>query len=178
MKILKKILLWFVAIMAIILIVAAIAPSEYYVERTIKINKPSSEVFDYIVQLKNQDNYSVWATMDPNMKKIFSGTDATVGFISAWDSEVKDVGKGEQEIMKITPGERVDFEIRFYEPFESTDKAFMITESLSSEETKVTWGFEGAFPYPSNLLLFFMSMEDQLGPSLGDGLENLKTILE
>lgn len=178
MKIFKKILLWFIAIIVIVLIVAAIAPADYYVERSIKIDKPSDEVFDYVVHLKNQDNFSVWAMMDPNMKKSFSGTDASVGFVSAWESQNEEVGKGEQEIMKIDPGKRIDFEIRFYEPFETTDKAFMITESISENETRVVWGFEGAFPYPSNLMLFFMSMDDQLGPSLGDGLENLKSILE
>lgn len=178
MKTFLKILKWFVAIIALVLIVAAIAPSDYYVERSIKINKPSDEVFNYIVKLKNQDNFSTWAKMDPDMKKSFSGTDATVGFVSSWESEVEDVGKGEQEIKAIDPGKRVDYELRFYEPFEATDKAFMITESISPTETRVVWGFEGSFPYPSNLMLLFMSMEDQLAPSLGEGLENLKSILE
>ena len=51
--------------------------------------------------------------MDPDMKKTYRGTDGTVGFVSAWDSEKDDVGKGEQEIIKITDGERIDYELRF-----------------------------------------------------------------
>jgi hypothetical protein len=39
--------------------------------------------------------------MDPNMKKTYTGTDAEVGFISAWESTDKNVGVGEQEIKKI-----------------------------------------------------------------------------
>jgi hypothetical protein len=33
--------------------------------------------------------------MDPNAKMEYKGTDGTVGFISAWDSKIKYVGKGE-----------------------------------------------------------------------------------
>ena len=31
----------------------------------ITINQPKKTVFDYIRMLKNQDNFSVWAKMDP-----------------------------------------------------------------------------------------------------------------
>ncbi len=49
------------------------------------------------------------------MKTEYRGTDGTVGFVSAWDSPVRDAGKGEQEITKIDDGKRIDYELRFYE---------------------------------------------------------------
>lgn len=57
--------------------------------------------------------------MDPNMKKDFRGTDGTVGFVYAWDGNKK-AGKGEQEIKKITEGERVDVEVRFEKPLKES----------------------------------------------------------
>src|SRR6478736_279635 len=98
MKILKKIAIVLVALIAILLIVALFVKKDFKVEREIVINKPKKEVFDYIRFIKNQDHYSKWAMMDPNMKKTYTGTDGTVGFISAWESENKNVGTGEQEI--------------------------------------------------------------------------------
>ena len=71
------------------------------------------EVFDYVKYLKNQDNFSKWASMDPDMQKTYRGTDVTVGFVSAWASDNPDVGVGEQEIKAITAGQRIDFELRF-----------------------------------------------------------------
>ncbi|WP_254500404.1 hypothetical protein, partial [Salmonella enterica] len=71
-------------------------------EREITINKSRQEVYDYIKYLKNQNNFSKWAKMDPAMKTEFRGTDGTVGFVSAWESAKKDVGKGEQEIKNLT----------------------------------------------------------------------------
>lgn len=178
MKTLKKVLLGVVVIIAIPLIVALFVKKEYAVEREIVINKPKQEVFNYIKFLKNQDQYSKWAMMDLNMKKTYRGTDGTVGFVSAWESNNKDVGKGEQEIKKITEGERIDFELRFFEPFEATDSAYMITESVSENETKVKWGFDGRMAYPMNLMLLFMDFEKMLGNDLDTGLKNLKELSE
>lgn len=178
MKIVKKILLGIIGIIVLLLIIALFVKKEYGVEREITINKPKQEVFDYLKMLKNQDNFSVWAKRDPNMKKEYRGTDGTVGFVSAWDSENKHVGKGEQEIKNITEGERLDFELRFLKPFEATDNAFMTTEALSDNQTKVKWGFNGKMAYPMNLMLLFMNMDEMLGKDLQEGLNNLKAILE
>jgi len=116
--------------------------------------------------------------MDPDMKKTYRGTDGTVGFVSAWESDNKDVGKGEQEIMKITEGERMDLELRFFEPFESTEPAYMITESVSENQTKVKWGFNGHMDYPMNITMLFMDFEKMIGDDLETGLKNLKSVLE
>lgn len=178
MRILKKILIALAILIAIFLIVALFVKKDYAVEREITINKPKQEVFNYIKLLKNQDNYSKWATMDPNMKKTYRGTDGTVGFVSAWESKVDSVGVGEQEIKKIKEGERVDFELRFIEPFEATEPAFMTTEAVSENQTKVRWGFSGHMNYPMNIMMLFMDFEKMIGDDLQTGLINLKTELE
>jgi hypothetical protein len=177
MKILKIFAVILVVIIAIVLLIAAFVPKEYSVLRSLTINADKTKVFEYIKLLKNQDNYSVWSSMDPNMEKTFTGTDGTVGFTSAWASDNKDVGKGEQKIMSIIEGERVEFELRFMEPFEATDLAYITTEQ-EGERTKVTWGFDGSMSYPMNLMLIFMDFDEILGSDLQKGLENLKEILE
>jgi hypothetical protein len=178
MKIIKRVLLVIVLLIAALFITAIFTDKDYSVSREISINRPKQDVFNYIKYLKNQNEYSKWATMDPDMKKTYSGTDGTVGFISAWDSEIDDVGKGEQEIKKITEGERIDFELRFLEPFQSKEPAFMSTESLSENQTKVTWGFSGHMAYPTNIFLLFMDFEKMIGTDLEVGLSKLKDKLE
>ncbi|MDD2983911.1 MAG: SRPBCC family protein [Crocinitomicaceae bacterium] len=178
MKVFKKILIVLGIIIAIPLIVALFVRKDYAVEESIVINKPKYEVFDYIKHLKNQDNFSKWATMDPNMKKTYRGTDGTVGFVSAWESDNENVGAGEQEILKITEGERMDFELRFLKPFESTQVAYMTTETVSENKTKVKWGFSGKMSYPMNLMMLFMDFEEMIGDDFQVGLKKLKTNLE
>jgi len=178
MKIVKITLLAIVGIVVLVLIVALFVKKDYAVVREVTINKPKTEVFDYIKLLKNQNNYSVWANIDPAMKKEFRGTDGTVGFVSAWESENKHVGKGEQEIKQIAEGERIDYELRFYKPFQSTEQAYMTTESVTNDQTKVTWGFSGRMKYPMNLMLLTMDMEGMLAKDFDGGLSKLKMILE
>lgn len=178
MKTLKIIGLVLVGIIALVLITGLFVNGKYSVEREVTINKPKQEVFDYVKYLKNQSNFSVWAKIDPAMKTEFRGEDATIGFVSAWDSKNPDAGKGEQKIVKIEDGVRIDYELHFIEPFESTDFAYLITEVQSENSTKVKWGFKGEMKYPMNLMMLFMDMEKMLAPDLQNGLNNLKSLLE
>ncbi len=178
MKILKRVLIAIVLLVVLVLVVAAIAPKKYAVEREVIINQPTTEVFEYVKFLQNQDNFSTWANMDPQMEKTFEGTDGVVGFVSAWKSENRDVGRGEQEIMRISDGERIDYELRFFEPWEATNQAYILTENIGENETLVKWGFNGSMSYPSNLMLLAMNMDEMLGGDLEKGLDNLKIILE
>ena len=178
MKALKKVFLVIAVLIAGVAILAGVAKKEYSVQRQIEINKPHTEVFSYLKFLKNQDNFSVWAARDPNMKKEFRGTDGTIGFVSAWDSTNEEVGKGEQEIKKITENERIDYELRFLKPFESTEQAYFTTEATSENSTVVTWGFNGKMPYPMNLMLLFLDFDEMLGKDFDSGLSKLKAILE
>lgn len=178
MKILKFILIGVISLVALLLIIALFTQKEYGVEREVVINRPKTEVFNYVRLLKNQENFSVWANKDPLMKKEYRGTDGMPGFVSAWDSEMKEVGKGEQEIKNIVEGERIDYELRFIEPFASRDDAYMTFEQVSENQTRVKWGFKGVMKYPMNLFLLTMDMEEILGKDLQDGLNNLKSVLE
>lgn len=178
MKILKWLFVIVVIIIAIPLIAAIFIPKDYSVSREVVINKPKQEVFDYVKFLKNQNDFSKWAKLDPHMKKTFTGNDATVGFISAWESDSSNVGAGEQEIKAIKNGERIDYEIRFKKPFESTSSAYMTTEDAGGNQTKVKWVFYGNMPYPMNLMKVIMNMDESVGNDLQTGLNNLKGIVE
>lgn len=178
MKILKWVLIAIVAIIALLLIVAALVDKQYSVTREVTINQPDSLVFDYLKYLKNQDNFTVWSKIDPNVEQSFRGTDGTVGAVAGWKSENPEVGSGEQEIIKIEEGKRIDYELRFFEPWESKGYAYFEVEPVGEMGTKVVWGFEGDMSYPMNLVLLVTDMDGMLGPSLEEGLQNLKSILE
>lgn len=174
----KKILLGLGILLAIPLVTALFVKQDYKVETQVVIQQPAQVVFDYIRFLGNQDNFSVWAALDPNMQKSYRGVDGTVGFVSAWQSDNPDVGSGEQEIKAIQEGQRIDFELRFYQPFESVSPAYMTTEAIAPEQTRVSWGFAGHMPYPMNLMLLVMDVETIIAADLQQGLDNLKLILE
>lgn len=178
MKILKRLFFWLVFLVLLALFVALFLPTDFKVERSAMINQPRDTVFNYVKYLKNQEIYGVWWKADPKMKKEYTGTDGQPGFIAAWKSNKEDVGAGQQKIMAIQEGKRIDLELKFLEPFESTNKSYMSTRQIETKTTRVSWGISGQMPYPSNLMGLFIDMEAQLGSDLEKGLKNLKRILE
>jgi len=173
----KKIGIALAALVGLFLIVGLITPKEFHMERSIVINKPVGEVFAYLQPLKNQEQWSPWAKKDPNMKKSYQGEDGVVGFISSWDGN-KEVGAGSQEIMKIIPGDRIEYELRFKKPMEATDSAYITTHAINPTQTRVSWGMDGHTPFPGNVICLVMNMKSKLAKDFDEGLVSLKGILE
>ncbi len=170
MKILKRILIGLLVLVAIALIVAAIAPKEFSAEKQIVINKPIAEVFNYVKYVKNQDNYGVWQLMDPGMKKTYSGTDGTIGFTYSWDS--KKLGKGSQTITNVVEGEKIETALDF--GFGKPAQSYITTKENNPSQTTVTWGIKGKSPYPFNIMNLFYDMSKDFEK----GLQNLKDVME
>lgn len=172
------ILLIILFIIAIPLVKALFIPVEYSIERETDINKPVRTVFDYLRILKNAEQYNKWVMTDPAMKKTYQGTDGTVGFIYGWDSDNKQVGKGEQEIKNISEGKRIDYEIRFFRPFQGVSSAWLETMGISENKTHVKWVFAGNRTYMMRVMHVVLNLKNALGKDLQTSLNNLKTVLE
>lgn len=177
-KVLIALAIIIVVVIAGIAIAAYVSPTDFKVERSVSINRPKADVFNYVKYLKNQNDWGPWYKKDPSMTLGSRGTDGTVGYVATWDSKSDDVGAGEQEIKRIVEGERVDSELRFSRPFESKSDAYMMTESAGENQTTVKWGFSGSMPRPLNLMMVVMDMDKAVGKDFEDGLQTLKTILE
>lgn len=164
-------------IIAAFLLAGLVISKDIAATREIVIHKPVGEVFNYIKYLKNQLNYSKWASLDPDMKNEFRGTDGAVGFVNSWTGNKK-VGQGEQEITGIEEGKSLSTDLRFIKPFKSFAKAKMTTEAVDANSTRVTWGFESKMNYPMNVMKLFMNMEKAVGNDFSTGLQNLKALME
>jgi Polyketide cyclase / dehydrase and lipid transport len=175
MNILITILTVIAGIVALLLIIALFTKKGYNTYREIVINVPLQTAFDYLKQIKNQDNFNKWIMVDPDMKKEFKGTDGNVGFIYAWNGN-KEAGEGEQEIKAITEGKNIEMEIRFVRPFAGIAHANMTTESLSGNQTKVSWTTASEMKYPLNIMLPLIVK--MLEKDMGTSLTTLKKILE
>ena len=164
-------------IIALFIILSLIAPKKFSVSRSIVIDKPLPEVFQYLKYIKNQDNWSPWKLKDPDMKQEFIGTDGEVGFIAKWVGN-KEVGTGEQEIIKITENESIEAQLRFFKPWKSQSDAITKVENVGVRQTKVTWGFSGESKPPSNVFFLFFNMDKTVGKDFEEGLAMLKEVLE
>ncbi len=170
MKIIKKILIILVILIAIPLIVALFISKDFSAQSEVTIDKPKREVFNYVKMLKNQDHFGVWQLSDPQMKKKEQGIDGQVGYKYSWDGEK--VGKGSQTITKIVDGETIETSLDF--GMGEPAKGYFILKEISPTQTSLTWGISGKSPYPWNLMNLFMNMNKDFD----QGLKNLKNILK
>ena len=146
------------------------------IEKNVSINKNINEVFNFLRQTKNQDKFSVWNMKDPNMKRNYSGTDGTKGFVYSWNSKDKNVGAGSQEIKNISEGNRIDYELRFIRPMQNTAASSFVLDKIDENNTSVTWTFQSPTKFPMSL--FAPIFKNMLGKQLNQSLQNLKALLE
>lgn len=172
MKILKYLLFGILGLAVLIVIVGLVASNEFNVEKSITIDAPASKVHPYLANLRLQNQWSVWAAMDPDQKIVYEGEDGMPGSKYTWDGEI--TGKGSQEVKSVTP-RRIELDLVFTDPYEShADVYFDLKESGAS--TEVTWGFKSEMPFPMNIFLLFGDMG--VGNDFQKGLENLKAKVE
>ena len=178
MKKVKSILKILLITVVVLLVAAIFLKKVYVVERDIIINKPKTTVFNYLKYLKNQNDFSKWALMDTNAHREYIGLDGTEGFLYTWESNNSKVGKGEQRIKKIIAGKVIQTALHFIKPIEGFADAYLTTETISDNETRVRWGFYSKMNYPFNLSLLVLNMDKIIGDDLSEGLINLKKQLE
>ena len=165
-----------IIIIMAILVAAIVMKKAYSVSASVIINKSQAEVFNYIVLLKNQEFYSKWVMADPNVKLVYTGIDGTIGFKAAWNSLDKNVGVGEQEIVKIDDGVGYYVELRFEKPFKGISQANTLTKDLGNSQTQVTTTFDTKTPFPMNIMIPLI--KNMLTKDMNTNMNNLKSVLE
>jgi len=177
--IILKIVVVLVAIVSVAAVVALFTKNKYTLTREIVINRSKPEVFDFIKLNKNQKLYSKWLSLDPNTKIELRGSeDGTPGSILAFESKNKKVGKGEWETTKVLEYERVEFQLRFLEPFAFVADGYFYTKAVSTEQTKITWVYNSGMDWPMNFMLLFLDMDKIVGNDIQASLTSLKNKLE
>jgi uncharacterized protein YndB with AHSA1/START domain len=116
---LKRILIALAAIVAIFLIVVALQPSDFRVERTTTIAAPRADVFARVNDFHKWDAWSPWAKLDPDAKVTFEGPESGQGTVMTWSGNDK-VGEGKMTLTEIQPNELVKIKVDFVKPFEGT----------------------------------------------------------
>lgn len=164
------------SIIALLLLAAAVMKKEMSLTSEIIINRSQADVFNYIKHIKNQEHYSKWVMADPNSKITYTGVDGTVGFKAAWNSQMKNVGVGEQEITKIIDDVGYDVILRFEKPFKGISYANATTQKLTENQTKVITTFCSTTPFPMNLMSAMM--KNMLLQDMNENSSNLKKVLE
>ncbi len=174
MKVLKIIGMIIAGLIALFLIIAALLPSSYRVERSVEIDKPADVIYPQVAGLKNWENWDPWTKMEPDAPREYLGADMGAGAGWSWDG--KKIGTGSLEIIKAEPNRSLRTHLKFTDPQPmESNGVWQFDEKNGS--TRVTWAMQGTLGWPVERY-FGLGMDAMLGPDFEKGLENLKKHVE
>lgn len=162
-----------VVLLAVFFITAAMQPAEYSVERSTTIDEPTEVVFEQVNDLRNWEDWSPWADIDPDYETTYSGADSGEGAIFEWSGNAE-AGSGRMTIEESRPGELVEIKLEFLEPFESTSTT-SFTFDGDGEQTEVTWSMEGENDFMMKAFSLFADMDAMIGEDFEKGLDQLES---
>ncbi len=175
MRIVKWILIIFVAIVAVFGAGAYLLPREATVERHINISAAPADVFPYVNSLKATQDWSPWLERDPDVVLTYSGPDSGVGAQMAWVSDEPNVGTGSQEITVSVQDQRVESALDFGEMGTATASFLLVGGGTSTEVFCILRTDMGNSPMGRWM---GVAMDYIVGPDYETGLANLKALVE
>lgn len=170
----KKLVVVVGIVILLLVITSFFIPNDYNVERKVSIDAQPSEIYPYIVDLREWQKWGVWFKRDPNMKLEYSGPDRAIGMRSEWVSDTE--GNGEMEITQLEHNKRVVY--RLYFPDFDMGSSGMVEIESTTDGSIVTWRDEGSVDNNPINKFFVLMMDSMIGPDFEMGLENLKILVE
>lgn len=164
------------ALVAGILILAALRPDTFRVERAASISAPPEKVFALINDFKRWDAWSPWEKKDPAMRRTFGSVTSGKGATYAWEGS-KDVGQGSMTIAESVPPTRIRIHLDFVKPFKAHNVVTFALEPRNGG-THVTWSMEGDAPYFAKIVHLFFDMDRMVGGDFEAGLAAMKAAAE
>jgi uncharacterized protein YndB with AHSA1/START domain len=167
----KKGLLGLAGLIVILLLVAAFKSPDFRVERSRSIAAPASALFEQVNDHHKFNTWNPFMKMDPNAKNTFSGPEAGVGAVCAWDGDK--VGAGKSTIIESKPNELVRLRMDWLRPMEGTSTVDF-TIKPDGDRQRITWSMYGRSNFIGRLMSIFMNCESMCGPPFEQGLADLE----
>jgi hypothetical protein len=176
LSILKKVLIGFVAILAVFAIVVALQPPDFTIARSASMAAAPAAVFDQVNDFHRWEAWSPWAKLDPAMKQTYEGASSGTGAVYTWAGN-DDVGEGRMTILESRPGELVRIKLEFLKPFAQTNQTDFAFKG-DGAGTSVTWTMTGKKNFVSKAFCLFMDMDKMVGGDFEKGLAQMKAAVE
>lgn len=165
---LKKILIAIAIVIGGVLLVAAVRPADFRVERSATLAASPEALF---AQVNDHRKFTAWnpfMKLDPQVKNTFSGPDSGVGAVCSWEGN-NDIGAGSCTIIETKPNELVRCRMDWKRPMEGTSTVDF-TFKPAGDKTMVTWAMYGKNGFLGKLVSLFMDCDKMCGPQFEQGL--------
>lgn len=159
-----------------VLIVAAMQPNTFRVQRSVSIKAAPERIFPFLNDFEKAMAWSPYEQKDPAMKRRFDGATGGKGAIYEFEGN-KDVGAGRIEIIESVPYEKVTLRLDMLKPMKASNTVEYRLEP-KGDATEVTWAMHGEAPLISRVVCLFLNMDKMVGGDFEKGLASLKSLVE
>jgi hypothetical protein len=173
---LRWILIGLAAIVAAFLVVVALQPSDFRLERTATVPAPAAEAFAQVNDFRKWEGWSPWAKLDPNAKLNFEGPAEGTGTVMTWAGN-SEVGEGKMTLVESRPGEFIKVNVEMVKPMEGTSTS-EFTFKPDGNQTSVTWAMSAHHTFLQKAMCLVMNGKKMLTEAMDKGLSNMGTVVK
>ena len=159
-----------------ILLLAAMRPDSFRVQRSASIQAPPEKIFPLINDLRRFNTWNPFEKKDPNLKGSYAGAESGKGAAYAFQGN-SEVGSGRIEIIESLPASEVRMKLDMLKPIQASN-VVEFTLRPNGSGTRVTWSMQGPVPYFARIIHLFIDMDAMVGGEFEKGLADLKSIVE
>jgi hypothetical protein len=164
-----------VAGIAVILILSAMKPDHFRIQRTATIKAPPEKIMPLLADLRRHREWSPWEQKDPAMKRSYSGAPSGKGAVYEWDGN-SNIGAGRMEVTEAS-ATKIVYDMLFLKPWEAHNTAEIVMVP-GGASTDITWAMSGPNPYFGRIIHTLIDVDKMVGVEFTTGLANLKSIAE
>jgi hypothetical protein len=172
----KKILIGLAVLVFGFVVVVALQPSDFRVERSATMAAPQADIFAQVNDLHKWDAWSPWAKLDPEAKIGFEGPESGQGAAMTWAGNDK-VGEGKMTVVESQPNDAVKLKVDFVKPFEGTSNSDFGFKP-DGDQTAVTWTMSAHHNFLEKAFCLVMNGKKMIGDDMEKGLAQLKSLAE
>ena len=134
-------------VIVVVLIVAALKPGHFQIQRSAMIGAPPAVIYGYIADFRKWTQWSPWERIDPNLRRTYSGADHGVGAVYAWDSNNSKAGAGRMEITKAAENTLInlDLDAKIQHRAHNTDSRLSTAERFQASVAEYGGGGDKVF---------------------------------
>lgn len=160
-----------------VLLVAALRPNHFRLQRTATIAASPEAIYAELEDLRRWQTWSPWEDIDPALRRTYSGPATGTGSVYEWASDNAKAGEGRMTIAEARVPSKLVIQLDFIKPIRATNTA-EFTLQAQDGGTVVTWAMYGPSPFVSRLFGLIFNMDKMIGADFEKGLSRLKALTE
>lgn len=164
-----------IGIAACILVLAAVKPARFTIQRSITVHAAPEKFFVLINDLHRWPEWSANEGNASTVRRSYSGAPAGKGAVCEWEG-AGSTGKGRIEIIESSPSE-IRLQADWTKPFAARNINIFTLEPHGNA-TRITWVLDGENVFMLKVMTVFVSADRIMGTHLETGLANLKAVAE